>query len=183
MKLLFVYSSLDADSLSLFKEISGIEDLKKVTLPVDASHPHINSILKTSTNIVINDIPTIIKYGSPDGEVLKYEGVESVAGFVSDVRANLTEEENAASQPSTTPISDLELEEEEQETFAPQVTHLAQPQLQPHVQNMPIKSKRGASQTRKIEDFRAQREAPPVSQVADNTDPGRIKITSPPMTR
>jgi hypothetical protein len=178
MKLLFVYSSLDADSISLFKDISGIEDLKKVTLPVDASHPHINSILKTSKNIVINGIPTIIKYGSPDGEVLKYEGVESVAGFVSDVRANLAEE-NATPQPSITPISDLELEEEEQETFAPHVTHLTQPQ----VQNMPIKSKRGASQTRKIEDFRAQREAPHVSQTADNSDPGRIKITSPPMTR
>lgn len=184
MKILFVYSSLDSDSKSLFAQISGIEELKKVTLPIDASHPHINSVLKTSTNIKVGEIPAIINYGSPDGEILKYEGVESVSGFIDEVRANLAqhEEQPEGEAPATTNISDLELEEEEEAT---PITHLAQPtpNIQPQVQNMPIKAKRGAAQARKIEDFRSQRDAPMVPQNTDNSDPGRIKITSPPMMR
>jgi len=194
MKILFVYSSLDEDSKSIFKEISQIEELKKVTLPIDASHPHINSILKTSTNIKIAEIPTIINYGSPDGKVLKYEGVESVTGFINDVVNNLSQHEKQAEDSSVaiTNISDLDLdedneEEEPTENFAPQVTRLAQPKqstsVQPQIQNMPIKNKRGAAQSKKIESFRSQREAPVKPQVSDNSDPSRIKITSPPMTR
>lgn len=186
MKIFFVYSSADSVSLEVMKRISNIPELKSITTPIDASHPKINSILKASKKIVINEIPVIINYGSPDGSIQKYEGLQSVTDFVDEVEQNIAqhEAETAAVEPAVTNLSDLGLDEEPEpvqvETFKP--TLLQQPA---HItpQNMPIKAKRGAAQSRKIEDFKAGRDRPMMNSASDNSDPARIKITSPPMSR
>jgi hypothetical protein len=186
MKIFFVYSSADSVSLEVMKRISNIQELKSVTTPIDASHPEINSVLKASKKIVVNEIPVIINYGSPDGSIQKYEGLKSVMDFVDEVEQNIAqhEAEAAAVESTVTNLSDLGLYEEPElmqaEEFKPTV--IQQPaQITP--QNMPIKAKRGAAQSRKIEDFKAGRDRPMMNSTSDNSDPARIKITSPPMTR
>jgi hypothetical protein len=184
MKIFFVYSSADSVSLEVMKRISNIQELKSITTPIDASHPEINSVLKASKKIVVNEIPVIINYGSPDGSIQKYEGLKSVMDFVDEVEQNIAQHEAEAVESTVTNLSDLGLYEEPELMQAEEFKHtvIQQPaQITP--QNMPIKAKRGAAQSRKIEDFKAGRDRPMMNSTSDNSDPARIKITSPPLTR
>lgn len=183
MRILFIYSSNDESSLDTMRMMSEVSELKSISIPVDASNPRINAILKASNDIKVNEVPAIINYGSPDGSILKYEGFQSVKDFIDEVKHNIAqhEKEEIESPPVKTSLSDLGLEEEP-EPEAPEPTTISAPP-QPMPQNMPIKAKRGSVQNKRIEDFKAAREASTISKGGDNSEPSRIIITSPPMER
>lgn len=185
MQILFIYSSTDGSSLDVMSRLSGIPELKRISIPVDAANPEINAILKASKDVIVSEVPTIINYGTPDGSILKYEGLQSVGEFIDEVEHNIAqhkkEEDGKVATPVITRLSDLGLEEEVvNEPYKPTVTSQT-PHINP--QNMPIKAKRGVAQNRKIEDFKAARETPSIAQGGDNSNPSRIKITSPPMRK
>ena len=166
MKLLFIYSSKDKLCLDSFNHIKNVEEIRRITTPLDASNETVHTIIKNSTNIKITELPAILVYG--DGKVDKFEGSDSVSSYINDVISNIEETKETY---SSTSISDLGLEEES--TPEPQRTPIDQGPPRPNIQNMPIKNKRGG-QTKKIDEFTNRR----TQQPTENTG---IKITSPKM--
>lgn len=169
MKLLFIYSSKDKLCLDSYKHIKSVEEIRRITTPLDASNETVHTIIKNSTNIKITELPAILVYG--DGKVDKFEGSDSVSSYINDVISNIEETKETY---SSTSISDLGLEEESAPEPQPQRTPIDQGPPRPNIQNMPIKNKRGG-QSKKIDEFANRRTQ---QQPTENTG---IKITSPKM--
>lgn len=184
MKLLFVFSSNDPVSVKVFNRIKAIHEIKDITTPVDMCNEKVNTIIKNSTNIVLNELPAIFTHG--DGKIDKFEGVDSVTIYLDEIENNINAQSEPVEQEQyiSTKISDLNLEEDPvvQRTPINQTTQIAnrtpidQGPPRPDIQNMPIKSKRPGTQKKKIDEFMNKR-----STNTSSSDTKRIQITSPKM--
>ena len=191
MKLLLVYSSKDPKCIEVFKRIRGIEQIKSITTPVDASNPTVNTIIKNSKNITLKELPAIFTYG--DDKISKFEGLKKVNEYISHIEENIrnqpvgdesddvedeTEDTGAEETYKSTKISDLGFTDDEpvKETYTPVARNIDQGPPRPDIKNMPIKNKRTAGQNKKIDEFVHQR-----SNVNNPPAPSRIQITSPKM--
>lgn len=88
MRLLLLHANTE-ECIQCIRVLKSIHELKDILAIIPINSDEIKSIISTSTNIRVTNIPSIIQMNDDTGDINVFEGFHSVRDFVTEIMENL----------------------------------------------------------------------------------------------